>query len=140
VGSTWSLPASTPEGNYTVSVDVRTSSAVYRDAVAYLPYQIGVAVDPATGVTITPDQGSPHPPGTAVLFTAEGIGSSGYEYRFLLYNGVSWSVVQEYGVGSTWSLPASTPEGNYTVSVDVRTSPAVYRDAVAYLPYQVQVP
>ena len=137
VGATWSLPASTPVGSYTIAVDVRTSSAVYRDAVAYLPYQIGSAVTPATGVGITPDQGSPHTAGTAVLFTASGTGSSGYQYRFWLHNGASWSMVQDYGVGSTWSLPASTPVGNYTIAVDVRTSTAVYRDAVNYLAYQV---
>ena len=96
------------------------------------------AVTPATGVNITPDLPSPHPPGTAVLFTASGTGSSGYQYRIWLYDGVSWSMVQDYGVGATWSLPASTPVGNYTIAVDVRTSTAVYRDAVAYLPYQIQ--
>jgi hypothetical protein len=140
VGSTWSLPASTPVGNYTIAVDVRTSTAVYRDAVAYLPYQIASAATPADGVNITPEAGkpSPHPPGTAVLFTASGTGSSGYQYRFWLYDGVSWSMVQDYGVGDTWSLPASTPVGSYTIAVDVRTSTAVNRDAVAYLPYQIQ--
>jgi hypothetical protein len=137
VGDTWSLPASTPAGNYTIAVDVRTSTAVYRDAVGYLPYQVSVP-GPATGVDITPDDPSPHPPGTAVLFTASGTGSSGYQYRFWLYDGVSWSMVQDYGVGSTWSLPASTPVGNYTIAVDVRTSTAVYRDSVNYLPYQIQ--
>ncbi|MBE0568549.1 MAG: hypothetical protein IH577_02585, partial [Deltaproteobacteria bacterium] len=137
VGSTWSLPASTPEGNYTIAVDVRTSTAVYRDAVGYLSFQVVTPADPATGVDITPDQPSPQPAGTAVLFTASGIGSSGYQYRFWLHDGVSWSMVQDYGVGSTWSLPASTPEGNYTIAVDVRTSPAVDRDAVAYLSYQI---
>ena len=138
VGATWSLPASTPAGNYTIAVDVRTSASVYRDAVAYLPYQIGSAVSPAIGVDITPDQTSPHPAGTAVLFTASGTGSSGYQYRFCLYDGVSWSMVQDYGVGATWSLPASTPAGNYTIAVDVRTSTNVYRDSVGYISYQIQ--
>jgi hypothetical protein len=137
VGATWSLPASTPEGNYTIAVDCRTSTAVYRDAIAYLPYQIGSAATPADGVNITTDLPSPQPPGTAILFTASGTGSSGYQYRFWLYDGASWSMVQDYGVGSAWSLPASTPAGNYTIAVDVRTSTAVNRDAVGYLPYQI---
>jgi hypothetical protein len=135
VGSTWSLPASTAVGSYTLAVDVRTSTAVYRDTVAYFPYT--VTSTPATGVDLTPDQLPPHPVGAAVLFTASGIGSSGYQYRFWLHNGISWSMVQDYGVGSTWSLPVLTPAGNYTVAVDVRTSAAVYRDFVTYLPYQV---
>jgi hypothetical protein len=137
VGATWTLLESTPAGNYTIGVDVRTSPAVYRDAVAYLPYQIGTAVPPATGVDIAPDQPSPHPSGTAVLFTASGQGSSGYQYRFWLFDGVSWNMVQDYGAGDAWTLPGSTPAGEYVIAADVRTSPAVYRDAVTYLPYQV---
>jgi hypothetical protein len=140
VGATWTLPGSTPAGSYTIGVDVRTSPAVYRDAVAYLPYTIAASATPATGVDITPDQPSPHTAGTPVLFTAVGQGSSGYQYRFWLFDGVSWNMVQDYGVGDTWTLPGSTPAGNYTIAVDVRTSPAVYRDAVAYLPYQVVSP
>jgi hypothetical protein len=124
-------------GNYTIAVDVRTSTVVYRDAVGYYPYQIASAATPADGVNITPDDPSPHTQGTAVLFTASGTGSSGYQYRFWLHDGASWSMVQDYGVGDTWSLPASTLVGNYTIAVDVRTSPAVYRDAVSYLAYQV---
>jgi glucose dehydrogenase len=137
VGSALTLPASTPAGSYVIAADVRTSPSVYRDAVAYLPYQIGAAVPPATGVDITPDQSSPHPAGTPVVFTASGQGSSGYQYRFWLHDGVSWNMVQDYGVGSAWPLPASTPAGTYVIAVDVRTSPSVYRDAVTYLPYQV---
>jgi hypothetical protein len=66
------------------------------------------------------------------------LGSSGYQYRFWLYDGATWSMVQDYGVGSAWSLPASTPVGNYTIAADVRTSTAVSRDAVGYYPYQIQ--
>ena len=136
VGSSWTLPASTPVGaSYYLAVDVRTSSSVDRDTVAYLPYVISNS--PATGVTLTPDQGSPHPIGAAVLFTASGTGSSGYQYRFWFHDGTTWNMVQDYGVGSSWSLPALTPVGNYTIAVDVRTSAAVYRDAVTYLPYQI---
>jgi len=71
------------------------------------------------------------------VFTASGIGSSGYQYRFWLFDGVGWSMVQDYGVGSSWTLPGSTAAGNYTIAVDVRTSTAVYRDAVGYLSYQI---
>jgi hypothetical protein len=132
VGSTWTLPTTTLAGNYTIGVDVRTTTGVYRDAVAYLPYQLS---QPATGVTITPSLPSPQLAGTAVVFTAAGQGSSGYQYRFWLFNGVTWNMVQDYGVGSTWNLPTTTPVGSYTIAVDVRTSTSVYRDAVSYLGY-----
>jgi hypothetical protein len=132
IGSTWSMPTATPAGYYTIGVDVRTTTGVYRDTVGYLPYQLS---QPATGVTITPSLSSPRPAGTAVVFTAAGEGSSGYQYRFWLYNGIAWAMVQDYGVGSTWTLPTSTTGGSYTIAVDVRTSTGVYRDAVGYLGY-----
>jgi hypothetical protein len=55
-----------------------------------------------------------------------------------LYDGTSWSLVQDYGVGSSWTLPANTPAGNYVIDVDVRTTTTVYRDAVSYSAYQIQ--
>jgi hypothetical protein len=139
VGSSWTLPDTTPSGSYTIAVDVRTSSAVDRDAVAYLAFQIGTTppAAPATGVNISPSLPSPQLPGTEVVFTASGIGSTGYQYRFLLYNGTSWTTVQDYGVGDTWTLPDTTPAGDYTIAVDVRTSTSVDRDAVAYLTYRL---
>jgi hypothetical protein len=135
-GDTWTLPDTTAVGSYTVAVDVRTSTAVNRDTVAYLPHVI--VNSQATGVTITPSQPSPHVGGTSVVFTAAGIGASGYQYRFLLFNGTSWSTVQDYGVGDSWTMPASTAVGSYTIAVDVRTSTVVNRDAVAYLNHKVK--
>ncbi len=80
----------------------------------------------ATGVDIAADPaplGSPLPEhyamGTAVVFTPTATGSTvPYQYRFNLDGGV----VQDYGIGTTWTLPANTPIGSYTLTVDVRTS------------------
>jgi hypothetical protein len=134
-GPTWTLPASTPLGNYTVTVYVRTSTTVTRDAYLQVGYTVRVA--PATGVTLTPDQASPHNAGTPVVFVAAGIGSSGYDYQFWLNNGAGWTVVQDYGNGASWTLPASTPAGSYTVTVYVRTSATVTRDAYLQVGYTV---
>jgi hypothetical protein len=138
VGSSWTLPANTPAGNYVIDVDVRTTTTVNRDAVGYASFQIALPAPPATGVIITPSLQSPQAPGNAVRFSASGTGSSGYQYRFLLYDGTSWSLVQDYGVGSSWTLPANTPAGNYVIDVDVRTTTTVNRDAVGYSAYQIQ--
>lgn len=134
-GTAWTMPASTPVGSYVVAVDVRTDPAVYRDAVAYLSYE--VIQGPASGVEIAPSQPSPHTQGTAVNFVASGQGSANYDYRFQLFDSTNWTLVQDYGNGAVWTMPASTPAGSYVVAVDVRTSSAVYRDAVAYLSYEV---
>jgi cell wall-associated protease len=131
---TWTLPSSTAAGTYAVSVHVRTSSEVDRDAALdpALTYVIRASsVAPATGVTLTSDLASPQPAGTAVTFTAQGQGSSGpYEYRFWLYRNGVWEVVQDYGSDATWTLPSSTAAGTFAVSVHVRTSSEVDHDAV----------
>ena len=137
---TWTLPASTPAGSYVVAVNAKAPTSTTRDAVAYASYKITSGSPQATGVTLTPDQASPHAVGTVVQFTAAGQGSSGYQYRFWLFDGTSWNMVQDYGAASTWTLPAATLPGNYMIAADVRTDSAVYRDAVAYLNYQVVPP
>ncbi|MDA8105302.1 MAG: multicopper oxidase domain-containing protein [Nitrospiraceae bacterium] len=73
----------------------------------------------ADSVTLIPTPASPVVAGNPVLFSAYGSGSSvSYQYRFW-QNGV---MVQDYGIGSTWTMPASTLPGTYTIIVDVRTS------------------
>jgi hypothetical protein len=134
----WTLPGSTPAGNYIIAVDVRNAgSNVIRDAVTYYPYTLST---PATGVSVTSDQPSPHPTGTPVLFTAAGAGGSGtYEYRFFLFDGTTWTKVQDYSGNTSWTLPGSTPAGSYNIAVDVRSAGStVNRDAVTYYGYVVQ--
>jgi hypothetical protein len=138
VGSSWTMPGSTPVGSYRIEVHVRTSTAVALDAWTLLSYQIvATAAIPATGVTVTPSASSPHVAGTPVTFTAAGQGSSGYQYQFWLNNGSGWTMVQDYGVGSSWTMPGSTPVGSYRIEVHVRTSTAVALDAWTLLSYQI---
>jgi hypothetical protein len=97
---------------------------------------------PATAVTITPSQpisGSPITFTSPVTFTAVGSGSldassnpapaSAYQYQFWVYwnDTVGWTMMQDYGVGSSYILIASTGV-NYGIGVDVRTGPYVLWD------------
>ncbi|MBJ6725068.1 MBG domain-containing protein [Geomesophilobacter sediminis] len=125
--STWSLPA-TAAGSYTVTVDARTAGAsVARDATAALSYRVNDTAPavPATGVTIGASAAAPHPVGTPVTFTAQGAGSTAYEYRFSLYRFGAWKVVQQYAPTATWTLPPDAPRGSYVVKVDVRGAGSV---------------
>ncbi len=98
----------------------------------------GTGVVPAaTGVTLTPSLASPQVLGTAVAFTAEGQGSSGYQYRFDFYNGSTWSTVQDYSSTNAWTMPASTPVGDYWVAVLVRTNPSGAHNAIGYARFGV---
>jgi FtsP/CotA-like multicopper oxidase with cupredoxin domain len=92
----------------------------------------------ADSVTLIPTPASPATAGTAVLFSAYGSGSTApYQYRFW-QNGV---MVQDYGVGSTWTMPASTLPGTYTIIADVRTSlSSPTPDAFTSMDYVVSSP
>ena len=76
----------------------------------------------ATGVTITSNPtviATPAPDhffvGTPVIFTGTGSGSTvAYQYRFWLNNGTTNTMVQDYGVGSTWTMPALDTAGAAT--------------------------
>ena len=138
VASTWTMPGTTPVGQYRVTAYVRTSPVVGRDASSAVTYSIRLA--PATGVALTASLRSPQPFGTTVLFTAAGQGSSGYQYQFWFDDGATTSMVQDYGVGSTWTLPNTTPVGSYRVLVYVRTSALVARDASGSLAYAIRIP
>jgi hypothetical protein len=134
VGATWLLPDLTPVGNYVIAVDARRSPLVSRDAVTYLPYELNLPA--AAGVTITPSAPAPHVSGTPVQFAADA-GAPGYQYRFWLYDGANWNIIQEYGQGSAWTMPEGQAGGDYMLAVEVRGSTGAIRDAVAYLSYQV---
>ncbi len=76
-----------------------------------------------------------------MLFTAAGQGSSNYEYQFWLKDSTGWTVTQNYGAASTWTLPPTTPAGTYQVAVWVRTSALVVGfDAWTFVDYTLGVP
>jgi hypothetical protein len=137
-GNTWTMPATQAPGVYTVQVYVRTSSAVPMDLVTQISYTVSAA--PATSLTLAPDAASPspHPTGTAVLFTATASGGGPtYSYQFNLWQGNTKVIAGTWGAGNTWTLPATTVPGNYTVQVYVRTSTTVAYDLVRNIPYSV---
>ncbi|HTN54072.1 MAG TPA: choice-of-anchor D domain-containing protein, partial [Anaeromyxobacter sp.] len=93
---------------------------------------------PATGVTLTPSLPSPQIVGTAVVFTAQGQGSTGpYQYQFWLKTGNTWAIVQPWSSTNTWTLAANTAPGTYSVQVEVRTKPSGARDAITAIGYTI---
>ncbi len=112
--SSWALPSSTPFGQMSVMVRVRTKSTVTFDVQSSVPYQVGNL--PATGLTLTPSAASPQPPGTPVTFTAQGQGGTGsYQYSFWVFSNGAWAQVQPFGASNTWTLPGWATAGSYQV-------------------------
>jgi hypothetical protein len=99
----------------------------------------------ATGVTLTASPAAAsYTVGTAVTYTAVGSGAgalpaNGYQYQFWTYAGASWVMVQDYGVGNTWTLPGTTPAAaDFRVLVYTRTSPASAFQASAQLLFSIR--
>ena len=139
---TWTLPSTTLEGDYVVLADVKTDPAsTVRDTYTALVYTLQAgALSPATGVTLTASAPSPHLAGTAVTFTAAGQGSTSYLYRFWLStdNGATFTVVQDWSVADTWTLPAATPVGTFLVIADVKSNAvSTVRDAYTWMNYAI---
>jgi len=136
---TWAIPVIQVPGLYGVQVDVRTNTTVTRDATNSISYTVDV-VPPATGATLVATPPGSSAAGTAVLFTAQGTGSTAtYEYQFWLFDGLTWSMVQDWSLAPswTWNIPATGSSGAYTVEALVRTSPWVVFDVSAQIPYTV---
>ena len=128
------LGANSPVGSYTVQVNVRTSTASAIVS-ASVPYTITAAG--ATGVQLLPNLPSPQNSNKIIVFTATGIGSTGYYYQF----SVDGTVLQAYSTTAKFTLPASImgSTGLHAVKVDVVTAlpPKVTPDASTVVSYTI---
>jgi FtsP/CotA-like multicopper oxidase with cupredoxin domain len=96
----------------------------------------------ATSVTLVASPANSATAGSSVLFTATGGGAGTgavYSYRFWVFDGASWTLVQDYStVGTwTWAITMAQLPGVYAVKVDVRTNPSVTLDVSRSLSYTV---
>ena len=95
----------------------QAGSANAYDTFFVLTYAVG---SPAGCVakSIGPNPAPPQPVGTSVTFTPSSSGCTGQRKFWLLPPGGAWTVVQAYGVGSTWSWnTAGQAPGVYEVGV-----------------------
>ena len=117
---TWVPPTA---GTYFLQVWVRNagSGAVYDAWLGTRPVAIGGAA--ALSVrNITTAPGSPLVVGGPAVIAATATGGTGpYTYQFLVYNGATWSIGQNWSSSSTltWTPPAA---GSYSVQVWIRNA------------------
>jgi len=146
----WTMTANPVPGNYRIYVEVRTSGAVVFDTVARVYFTVVVPFPtPATALSVTTNAASPYDLGQQVTFTATGSGSttgglptpaSVYQYRFQLWNGTAYTVVQGYSASNTYTMTANSVPGNYRIYVDVRTKSTVTTDTFARVYFSVVAP
>jgi fibronectin type III domain protein len=120
---TWT-PAAT--GSYLFQVWARKvgSSAAY-EVYGQTNY-LDVAVGPAKLTTVTADAALPAQVGTAITWTATGVGgtASPLQYKFFMYSDTAgWTIMQDWSTqnDTTWT-PTTADIGNHLVQVWVRSA------------------
>jgi hypothetical protein len=79
------------------------------------PFAIGVPISTLTGLTA--ELGPP------VTFTASAAGGTApYQFKWWLWDGATWTVLEDWSTGNTFAWTPSTPNPNYAVGVWVRSA------------------
>jgi hypothetical protein len=114
---------------YRIAVWVRnagsTADAYDNGANVSVPFSItpSAPAPPLLLTGIIADRVSPQPVGASITFTASATGGSGvYQYKWWIYNGVSWTVVQTWSSSNAFTWRPGTPNANYRVAVWVRNA------------------
>jgi hypothetical protein len=80
------------------------------------------AVTPLSVTSLTADKTSPQPAGTTITFTAATTGGVvPIQYKWWVYNGSWWELVQNWSTSNSFSW-TPTVTGNFKVAVWVRSS------------------
>lgn len=137
----WTPAAS---GSHQVVCQIRNvgSTATYEDQLNsgyFTVLPAGTA--PATLDTLTPDSpsGTKTAPTTVTWTANEFTTQPGYEYRWWVYDGVSWTLAQGYSASNTFGQVVAAP-GTYKVTCQVRNagSTVSYDAQINSGPYVVQ--
>jgi hypothetical protein len=133
-GSTWTLGRDwsatntwtwTPAvaGSYSFQVWARNagSATTYDAWRPASPFVVSAPTSP-TVTTLTANQVFPVPAGTPVTWTATASGGTGpYTYKFLIFNGSTWSLGQDWSAANTFEWTPSAA-GDYSFQVWVRNA------------------
>jgi probable HAF family extracellular repeat protein len=123
--ATWAwTPATT--GQYSVQVWVRSagSTATGAEKANGMNFPIGTA-SVITAVTVSADHVAPQAPGTSITFTAAGTGGAApYQYKWWLFNGTTWTMLQDWSTSSTFVWTPAAASSQYSVQVWARSAGA----------------
>jgi ASPM-SPD-2-Hydin domain-containing protein len=128
--NTFTWTPSTPNPNYRVGVWVRSAGETADQPSGY-PTYIGAAnsiLFPIQGpiltlTSLTANLGAPQSSGSTVTLTAGATGGTApYQFKWLLWNGATWTAVSNWSTSNTFVWTPSTPNPNYRVGVWVRSA------------------
>ena len=123
--NTFTWKPTTPNANYRVGVWARSASSTYdaaeSDAASgYLSFPI---VEPLALTSLSANVASPQMVGTSINLTAAAVGGvAPYQYKWLISDGTSWTVGQQWSPSSTFTWTPSVANANYSIGVWVRSA------------------
>ncbi|HLG53808.1 MAG TPA: putative Ig domain-containing protein [Vicinamibacterales bacterium] len=72
---------------------------------------------------ITPNKPAPQPAGTTIIFTATATGGTApYQYKWTLYNGTTWNMVQNWTTSPSYTWTPTTANSTYRIAVWMRSA------------------
>jgi hypothetical protein len=102
------------------TADLHDGSPADTGASGGSPFPIQVPVSTLTGLTA---ELGPALAGTTVTFTATAAGGTApYEFKWWLWDGATWTVLEDWSTGNTFAWTPSTPNPNSAVGVWVRSA------------------
>jgi hypothetical protein len=72
---------------------------------------------------LTANRTAPQPPGTTITWTATSGGGVGpHQYKWWVYDGVSWAIAQDWSTASTFAWTPAVANANYLVAFWVKSA------------------
>jgi hypothetical protein len=115
-----------PNANYQVGVWVKSNTIPgdmfdRQQSTASLVYPITASTLTLTALTF--NRAPPAPPGTTVTFSATATGGvPPYQYKWWVFDGAAWTVVQNWSSASSFAWTPATPSDAYRVGVWIRSA------------------
>jgi hypothetical protein len=133
--NTWTWTPTSAGGNTRVAVWVRNAGSVddaYDNPAANGSIAFAItggggqqppSQGPLTVTSLTANRTAPQTVGTSVTFTATASGgATPYQYKWWVYNGIDWSVLQTWSTSNSFTWTPTTSNAGYRVSVWVRNA------------------
>jgi hypothetical protein len=136
----------TPTVSYPYTIIVSVHSAGGPDGAELsvnVPYVITAPPPPVSSVALAANKTSPQPPGTTITWTATGVGGAApLQYKWFVFDGVSWALAQDWSSANTFLWTPSTANAGYLVAVWAKSvgNPADAADTLTQVPFTIAPP
>jgi probable HAF family extracellular repeat protein len=123
----WSVAASltwtpaTANGNYYLAVVARSAGNTTDTWEQASGMSFPIVSSIISGLTLTADLAAPRRPGAKITFTAAA-GGAAPDFKWWLYDGTSWTLLQDWSAAASFTWRPATANANYYVAVVARSA------------------